>query len=95
MPFTGFEAAGTVAKPDPAVPARPLPPPGARTPAIPPPPPMVPVADVEPGPEPETEAVDPIFEPSTPLLARAFTGVARPDRPHHRPRRPDRPDTGA
>ncbi len=30
---------------------------------------------------------NPLLEPSTPLLARAFSGVARPDRPHHRSRR--------
>jgi len=61
-----------------------LPPPGATGAAIPPPP-VLPT-------ETEPEEVDPIFEPSTPLLARAFTGTARPDRPHHRQRRPDRPD---
>lgn len=37
--------------------------------------------------EDDATAVNPLLEPSTPLLARAFVGTARTDRPHHRSRR--------
>lgn len=76
VPLSGFEEGATRTAPPEITP--PVLRPGGATPTAP----AAPAAPAAP-----TAPVDPLLEPSTPLLARAFSGVARPDRPHHRARR--------